>query len=83
MRFFSKITINASDLKEYIEKDVALARRFQPIYVTEPTTEGCIAILRGLKDLILKDKVIMSRINKSFEWEPTKDSNIYLFVSFI
>jgi ATP-dependent Clp protease ATP-binding subunit ClpB len=45
-------TIGATTLDEYqkhIEKDAALERRFQPIYVTEPTVEDTIAILRGLK----------------------------------
>ena len=44
--------IGATTLKEYqkhIEKDPALARRFQPVYVDEPSTEDAIAILRGLK----------------------------------
>ncbi len=45
--------IGATTLKEYqqyIEKDAALARRFQPVYVGEPTVEDTIAILRGIKD---------------------------------
>jgi ATP-dependent Clp protease ATP-binding subunit ClpB len=44
--------IGATTLKEYqkhIEKDPALARRFQPVYVDEPSTEDATAILRGLK----------------------------------
>ncbi|NLX22762.1 MAG: ATP-dependent chaperone ClpB [Phycisphaerae bacterium] len=44
--------IGATTLDEYrkhIEKDAALERRFQPIYVNEPTVEDTIAILRGLK----------------------------------
>lgn len=42
----------ATTLNEYrqIEKDVALARRFQPIIVCEPTVEDTISILRGIKD---------------------------------
>ncbi|RDA95984.1 hypothetical protein CP533_5870 [Ophiocordyceps camponoti-saundersi (nom. inval.)] len=42
----------ATTLNEYrqIEKDVALARRFQPIVVSEPTAEDTISILRGIKD---------------------------------
>ncbi|MGP1933117.1 MAG: hypothetical protein ACTS74_03825, partial [Arsenophonus sp. ET-YP4-MAG3] len=35
----------------YIEKDAALERRFQKIYVTEPSVEDTIAILRGLRPL--------------------------------
>jgi len=45
--------IGATTLKEYqkyIEKDQALERRFQPVYVKEPTVEETITILRGLKD---------------------------------
>lgn len=38
------------DFKLYIEKDPAFARRFQPVYVSEPTIEETIAILRGLKE---------------------------------
>ncbi len=46
-------SIGATTLKEYqkyIEKDAALERRFQPIYVEEPTVEDTIAILRGIKE---------------------------------
>ncbi|MDO8505044.1 MAG: ATP-dependent chaperone ClpB [bacterium] len=45
--------IGATTLKEYqrnIEKDPALERRFQPVFVSEPTTEDTIAILRGIKE---------------------------------
>ena len=45
--------IGATTLDEYkkhVEKDPALARRFQPIYVNEPSVEDTISILRGLKD---------------------------------
>ncbi len=45
--------IGATTLNEYqkhIEKDAALERRFQPVYVDEPTVEETIAILRGLKE---------------------------------
>src|SRR3989338_6492264 len=41
-------TIN--EYRKYIEKDPALERRFQPIFVSEPTLEDTIAILRGLKE---------------------------------
>ncbi len=46
-------TIGATTLDEYrkyIEKDAALERRFQPVYVAEPNVEDTIAILRGLKE---------------------------------
>src|SRR6202790_4117783 len=45
--------IGATTLDEYkkhVEKDAALARRFQPIYVNEPSVEDTISILRGLKE---------------------------------
>jgi ATP-dependent Clp protease ATP-binding subunit ClpB len=45
--------VGATTLSEYqkhIEKDAALERRFQPVYVGEPTVEQTIAILRGLKE---------------------------------
>lgn len=38
------------DYQKYIEKDPALERRFQPIYVAEPSIEDTIAILRGIKE---------------------------------
>jgi ATP-dependent Clp protease ATP-binding subunit ClpB len=45
--------IGATTLDEYkkhVEKDAALARRFQPVYVNEPSVEDTISILRGLKE---------------------------------
>ncbi len=45
--------IGATTLKEYqkyLERDPALERRFQPIYVSEPTIEDTVAILRGIKE---------------------------------
>jgi len=38
------------EYRKYVEKDAALARRFQPIFVNEPTVEDSISILRGLKE---------------------------------
>lgn len=38
------------EYRQYIEKDAALARRFQPVFVSEPTVEDSISILRGLKE---------------------------------
>ncbi|MBF9335349.1 AAA domain-containing protein [Microbacterium lacticum] len=38
------------EYREFIEKDAALERRFQPVYVGEPSVEDTIAILRGLKE---------------------------------
>jgi ATP-dependent Clp protease ATP-binding subunit ClpB len=48
LRCVGATTLN--EYKKYIEKDAALERRFQQIYVGEPTVEDTIAILRGLKD---------------------------------
>lgn len=45
--------IGATTLEEYrkhVEKDAALARRFQPVFVSEPTVEDTISILRGIKE---------------------------------
>ncbi|MDY5245671.1 MAG: ATP-dependent chaperone ClpB, partial [Anaerobutyricum soehngenii] len=39
-----------NEYRQYIEKDAALERRFQPVMVDEPTVEDTISILRGLKD---------------------------------
>ncbi|MFO0908422.1 MAG: ATP-dependent chaperone ClpB [Isosphaeraceae bacterium] len=63
-------TIGATTLDEYrehIEKDPALERRFQPVFVGEPTVEDTIAILRGLKEryqvhhrVTIKDSAIVA-----------------------
>ncbi|HUS97855.1 MAG TPA: AAA family ATPase, partial [Hyphomicrobiaceae bacterium] len=45
--------VGATTLNEYrkhVEKDAALARRFQPVFVSEPTVEDTVSILRGLKE---------------------------------
>ncbi|MBT4939674.1 MAG: AAA domain-containing protein, partial [Rhodospirillaceae bacterium] len=45
--------VGATTLKEYrqnVEKDAALARRFQPVFIAEPTVEDTISILRGIKE---------------------------------
>ena len=45
--------VGATTLDEYrkhVEKDAALARRFQPVFVSEPTVEDTVSILRGLKE---------------------------------
>jgi ATP-dependent Clp protease ATP-binding subunit ClpB len=48
LRCIGATTLN--EYKKHIEKDAALERRFQPIYVGEPSAEDTIAILRGLKE---------------------------------
>lgn len=67
--------IGATTLKEYqkhIEKDPALARRFQPVYVDEPNIDDAVAILRGLKEkyelfhgVRITDDAIVSAVNLS------------------
>ena len=39
-----------NEYRKYVEKDAALARRFQPVFVSEPTVEDTISILRGIKE---------------------------------
>jgi ATP-dependent Clp protease ATP-binding subunit ClpB len=48
LRCIGATTLN--EYKKHIEKDAALERRFQPVYVAEPDVEATIAILRGLKE---------------------------------
>jgi ATP-dependent Clp protease ATP-binding subunit ClpB len=48
LRLIGATTLN--EYREYIEKDAALERRFQQVYVGEPSVEDTVAILRGLKD---------------------------------
>ncbi|MCE9585049.1 AAA family ATPase [Candidatus Nomurabacteria bacterium] len=67
--------IGATTLREYqkhIEKDPALARRFQPVYIDEPSIEDAVAILRGLKEkyelfhgIRITDDAILSAVNLS------------------
>ncbi|MDQ3245140.1 MAG: AAA family ATPase [bacterium] len=67
--------IGATTLREYqkhIEKDPALARRFQPVYIDEPSIEDAVTILRGLKEkyeifhgVRITDDAIVSAVNLS------------------
>jgi ATP-dependent Clp protease ATP-binding subunit ClpB len=67
--------IGATTLKEYqkhIEKDPALARRFQPVFIEEPSEEDALAILRGLKEkyelfhgVRITDDALISAVNLS------------------
>ena len=54
-RACSKIGATTTDEYRLIEKDVALARRFQPILVPEPSVAQSITILRGLRRQLLAD----------------------------
>lgn len=67
--------IAATTLKEYqkyVEKDAALERRFQPVYIKEPSSEDAVAILRGIKDkyevhhgVRISDNAILSAVTLS------------------
>lgn len=61
-----------SEYQRYIEKDKALERRFQKVYVDEPDTESAISILRGLKEryevhhkVRIKDEAIIAAVELS------------------
>lgn len=70
--------IGATTLREYqkyIEKDPAFARRFQPVYIEEPTIEDALAILRGLKEkyelfhgVRITDDAIVAAVNLSIRY---------------
>ncbi len=70
IRAIGETTIN--EYQKYFEKDPALARRFQPIYVNEPSTEDTIAILRGLRSkyelfhgVHITEEAILAAVNLS------------------
>jgi ATP-dependent Clp protease ATP-binding subunit ClpA len=63
----------------YIEKDAALARRFQSVYVPEPTTEDTLRILQGLKkkyedhhNVEIPDAVLQSAVSLSARYIPSR-----------
>ncbi len=74
--------IGATTFKEYqkhIEKDPALERRFQPIYVQEPSIEDAVAILRGIKEkyevhhgVKIKDEALVSAVELSSRYIPDR-----------
>lgn len=60
------------EYRKYIEKDAALARRFQPVYVSEPTVADTISIMRGIKEryevhhgVVISDNAIIAAANLS------------------
>ncbi len=75
-------TIGATTLDEYrenIEKDPALERRFQPVFVGEPTIEDTVAILRGLKEryqvhhrVMIKDSAVVAAAKLSARYIPDR-----------
>jgi ATP-dependent Clp protease ATP-binding subunit ClpB len=73
LRAIGATTLN--EYRKYIEKDAALERRFQPVFVGEPTVEDTIAILRGLKEkyevhhgVRIKDSAIVSAATLSHRY---------------
>ena len=71
-------TIGATTVREYrqyIEKDPALERRFQPVYIDEPSQEASLAILRGIKEkyevhhgIKISDDALISAVNLSVRY---------------
>jgi len=64
-----------AEYKKYIEKDAALARRFQPLYIHEPNLDDAISILRGLKEkyelhhgIRISDSSIISAVKLSHRY---------------
>ncbi|MDD3607662.1 MAG: ATP-dependent chaperone ClpB [Candidatus Moranbacteria bacterium] len=74
--------IGATTLKEYqkyIEKDAALERRFQPVYIGEPSKEDAVAILRGIKEkyelhhgVKITDEAIIAAVELSVRYIPER-----------
>lgn len=70
-------TVN--EYRKYIEKDAALERRFQPVFVDEPTLEDSVAILRGLKEkyeihhgITITDDALVAAVNLSKRYIPDR-----------
>lgn len=70
-------TVN--EYRKYIEKDAALERRFQPVWVGEPSEEDAVAILRGLKErfevhhgIRIRDGAIVSAVTLSNRYLPDR-----------
>ena len=69
------------EYRKYIEKDAALARRFQPVFIAEPTVEDTISILRGLKEkyelhhgVRITDSALVAAATLSTATSPTASS---------
>jgi ATP-dependent Clp protease ATP-binding subunit ClpB len=67
------------EYRQYIEKDPALERRFQPVFVEEPTQEDSIAILRGIKEkyevhhgIKISDNALLAAVNLSTRYIPDR-----------
>ncbi len=68
-----------SEFKKHIEKDPALERRFQQVYIKEPTVDECIGILRGLKrkyevyhGVRIKDAAIIAAVKLAHRYIPDR-----------
>jgi ATP-dependent Clp protease ATP-binding subunit ClpB len=73
MRTIGATTLN--EYRKYIEKDQALERRFQPVYVGEPSPEDTLAILRGIKEkyevhhgIRITDDALISAVDLSIRY---------------
>ncbi len=77
IRVIGATTLN--EYRKYIEKDAALERRFQPVYVDEPSKEDAIAILRWIKDryeahhwVRISDGAIVAAVDLSIKYIPDR-----------
>jgi ATP-dependent Clp protease ATP-binding subunit ClpB len=77
LRMLGATTVN--EYRKYIEKDPALARRFQPVMVDEPTVEDTISILRGIKQkyelhhgIRITDNAIIAAAKLSAQYIPQR-----------
>jgi len=77
LRVIWATTLN--EYRKYIEKDPALERRFQPVFVDEPSREDAIAILRGIKDryeahhwVRISDPAIVAAVDLSIKYIPDR-----------
>ena len=75
LRMIGATTIN--EYRKYIEKDPALARRFQPVLVDEPSLPDAISILRGIKEkyelhhgIRIRDNALISAVRLSAQYIP-------------
>ena len=79
LRLIGATTLN--EYREFIEKDAALERRFQQVYVGEPTVEDTVAILRGLKEryeahhkVAIADAALVAAASLSNRYIPSRAS---------
>ncbi|WP_084502514.1 ATP-dependent Clp protease ATP-binding subunit [Microbacterium indicum] len=77
LRLIGATTLN--EYREFVEKDAALERRFQQVYVGEPSVEDTIAILRGLKEryeahhkVTISDQALVAAASLSHRYIPSR-----------